>query len=294
MSQTFTLYQASSPTTPPQVLADIAAQRPDLRQFVAANPAAAPEVLQWLGTLGDPVVEAALARRPQPAAQFPPPVGPPVTGAPGTTGRPAAPGTTGGPAYSGSGYSGPVDAVAAPHAGYSGSGYSGPGGYGHDPYAPGPQSPYAANPYAPPSSPSSPYAPPGPGVGGPVPPGGSHPGPDAYTPAPMGAYGDPAAGYYAPQPAPRNTGVIIAIVVGAVVVLGVLAFAASTVFSALGGGSYGDGAELDRLYDACAAGDGLACDELYWQSPLNSEYEEFGDTCGFRFPPQQVYCEGNI
>ena len=80
----------------------------------------------------------------------------------------------------------------------------------------------------------------------------------------------------------------------AVVVLGVLAFAVATVFGALGGGSYGDDPELDRLYDACAAGDGWSCDELYWQSPLNSEYEEFGDTCGFRFPPQEVYCEGNI
>lgn len=263
MSQPFTLYQASSPTTSPQTLADIAAQRPDLRQFVAANPAAGPEVLQWLGTLGDPVVDAALSRRPQPPAHFPPPAGAPVTGAPGTAGGP---------------------------------GYSGPGGYARDPYVPDPyaRAPYASNSYAPSSSGSNPYAPPGPAAGGPVPPGGSYPGPDAYTPAPMGAYGDPAAGYYAPQPAPRNTGVIIAIAVGAVVVLGVLAFAAATVLGVLGGGSYGDDTELDRLYDACAGGDGWACDELYWESPLNSEYEEFGDTCGFRFPPQQVYCEGNI
>ncbi len=45
---------------------------------------------------------------------------------------------------------------------------------------------------------------------------------------------------------------------------------------------YGDDAELDALYDACAAGDGQACDDLYYQSPFGSEYEDFGNTCGGR------------
>ncbi|HLS72639.1 MAG TPA: hypothetical protein VK046_02640 [Actinomycetaceae bacterium] len=268
MSQPFTLYQASSPTTPPETLAAIAAQRPDLRQFVAANPATGPEVVQWLGTLGDQAVDAALARRP--AAQPAPPTGPPVTG----SGAQA------------SHTSGAYAQVSHPQAPHTPSPYA-QGAHAQNPYAPSPyaqgpqtQSPYAHNPYAPPGSTS----------GAPVPPGAGYP--DAY--APEGAYGDPAAGYYAAQPPARNTGVIVAIVVGAVVVLGVLAFAAATVFGVLGGGSYGDDPELDRLYDACAAGDGWSCDELYWQSPINSEYEEFGDTCGFRFPPQEVYCEGNI
>jgi hypothetical protein len=45
---------------------------------------------------------------------------------------------------------------------------------------------------------------------------------------------------------------------------------------------YGDDAELDALYDACADGDGQACDDLFFQSPLGSDYEEFGNTCGGR------------
>jgi hypothetical protein len=45
---------------------------------------------------------------------------------------------------------------------------------------------------------------------------------------------------------------------------------------------YGDDAELDALYDSCAGGDGQACDDLYYQSPFGSEYEDFGNTCGGR------------
>ena len=46
--------------------------------------------------------------------------------------------------------------------------------------------------------------------------------------------------------------------------------------------SYGDDAELDALHDACAGGDGQACDDLFYQSPSGSEYEDFGNTCGGR------------
>lgn len=48
------------------------------------------------------------------------------------------------------------------------------------------------------------------------------------------------------------------------------------------GATYGSDPALDALYDACAAGDGTACDDLYWSSPLGSEYEQFGTTCGGR------------
>ncbi|MBU5424157.1 DUF4190 domain-containing protein [Cellulomonas hominis] len=44
--------------------------------------------------------------------------------------------------------------------------------------------------------------------------------------------------------------------------------------------TYGDDASLDALWDACAAGDGAACDSLYMSSPSGSDYEAFGDTCG--------------
>lgn len=53
----------------------------------------------------------------------------------------------------------------------------------------------------------------------------------------------------------------------------------------LGQGEYGSDTALDALYGACAAGDFAACDELYVESPLDSEYEHFGDTCGDRNPP---------
>jgi hypothetical protein len=51
----------------------------------------------------------------------------------------------------------------------------------------------------------------------------------------------------------------------------------------LAGNAYGDNPELDALYDGCAAGDGDACDELYFNSEVGSEYEAFGMTCGERF-----------
>lgn len=47
-------------------------------------------------------------------------------------------------------------------------------------------------------------------------------------------------------------------------------------------GTYGSDAGLDRLYDQCEDGDMQACDDLYLDSPLGSEYETFGDTCGGR------------
>ena len=46
------------------------------------------------------------------------------------------------------------------------------------------------------------------------------------------------------------------------------------------GDTYGDNASLDILWDQCAAGDLNACDDLYWGSPVGSDYEAFGSTCG--------------
>jgi hypothetical protein len=54
---------AMDPTTSLQELMTIAHTRPDLRPLVAANPATYPALLTWLGQLGDPAVDAALARR---------------------------------------------------------------------------------------------------------------------------------------------------------------------------------------------------------------------------------------
>jgi len=79
----YTAAQAADPSTPPPQLADIATHRPDLRAAVASNPAAYPELLQWLGSFGDAEVGRALAAR----GQAGPPQGPasasPTPGDPG-------------------------------------------------------------------------------------------------------------------------------------------------------------------------------------------------------------------
>jgi hypothetical protein len=54
--------------------------------------------------------------------------------------------------------------------------------------------------------------------------------------------------------------------------------------------SYGDNADLDAYWDACEAGDGSACDDLYFESPIGSEYEAFGASCGNRHEGTQSYC----
>jgi hypothetical protein len=60
------------------------------------------------------------------------------------------------------------------------------------------------------------------------------------------------------------------------------------------GGTYGDDSTLDALWDACGGGDGAACDELYWISPVDSEYEEYGNTCGNRKKDGVFSCEAVI
>lgn len=54
---------ASSPDTDPETLRQIAFHFPELRPAVAANPAAYQGLLDWLGALGDPAVNEALAVR---------------------------------------------------------------------------------------------------------------------------------------------------------------------------------------------------------------------------------------
>lgn len=55
-------------------------------------------------------------------------------------------------------------------------------------------------------------------------------------------------------------------------------------------GAYGSDPKLDQIHDACASGDGGACDDLYFQSPIDSEYERFGLLCGDRFPDPPGSC----
>lgn len=40
-------------------------------------------------------------------------------------------------------------------------------------------------------------------------------------------------------------------------------------------GEYGSDPRLDRLYDECEDGDSESCAELFWDAPVDSEYEDF-------------------
>jgi hypothetical protein len=44
--------------------------------------------------------------------------------------------------------------------------------------------------------------------------------------------------------------------------------------------AFGDDGDLDQLWLSCESGAMQACDDLYQQSPVGSEYETFGATCG--------------
>ncbi|WP_338069572.1 hypothetical protein, partial [Phytoactinopolyspora endophytica] len=59
----FTAQTAANPNTPPNVLAEIATHRPELRPLVAHNPSSYPGLLEWLDQLGDPAVDYVLRRR---------------------------------------------------------------------------------------------------------------------------------------------------------------------------------------------------------------------------------------
>ncbi|MCV2393924.1 hypothetical protein OEB99_06365 [Actinotalea sp. M2MS4P-6] len=127
--QEFTAQQASDPTTPAQTLADIAALRPDLRPAVAANPSAYPGLLEWLGGLGDPQVDAALAARS--AAPAAPPAEQPPAGWQQSPEQ-APPGMQPQP-YAGQPYQGGQPPAGQP---YPGQPYPQPGQpYGTQPYA---------------------------------------------------------------------------------------------------------------------------------------------------------------
>jgi hypothetical protein len=58
---------------------------------------------------------------------------------------------------------------------------------------------------------------------------------------------------------------------------------------------YGDSAACDTLHDACAGGDLLACNDLYWISGVGTAYEAFAASCGerveFNDPAFAGFCE---
>lgn len=48
--------------------------------------------------------------------------------------------------------------------------------------------------------------------------------------------------------------------------------------------AFGDDPILDLLVEQCRRGNNQACDELFTTSPIGSEYETYGRTCGGRAP----------
>lgn len=283
----YSSYDASSPATPPEVLALIAEHRPELRALVAANPSTPEPTAAWLGGLGDVAVDAALRRR----AGAPPSWQQPDAGPQAAYGQPAA-----------------LD----PQPGV----YGAPAGHGQQPGAYGQPAGFA-----PPGANGQPAgADPQPGVyGQPVgygqPTGFAQPGTTGqstgYGPAYGAAYGQqpgqqgaqPPYGYQGPQVGPWTTaqprsssavkwivgGAVLVIVAAVAVVVGLLN-AGFGEFETSGPDTYGEDAALDALWDKCEAGDANACDDLYMESPFGSEYEEFGGSCGGRFPGTDQYC----
>ena len=242
-SEIYTAQQAADPGTPGQVLADIAALRPDLRPAVAANPSTYPGLLEWLGGLGEPSVDAALRRR---AA-----AGQPVTA-------------------SGAGPSGGGSTV--PY----GAGSGDVVGQQPSPYGAAPTAPYGGASASPFGAPATPYAAPGgPGYAG-------QPAASGYAGTPVQPYGYQQAGPPAKK-SNKVLWIVLGVlaffialaVVAVIVIRGLVA-------DAFPDGDLGSDPELDALVTQCENGDWAACDDLYQRAPLGSEYEDFGDTCGNR------------
>ena len=57
----------------------------------------------------------------------------------------------------------------------------------------------------------------------------------------------------------------------------------------------GDDEALNALADDCYGGDMGACDDLFLQAEVGSDYEDYGNTCGGRMPdPRGRYCDGTV
>jgi hypothetical protein len=52
----------------------------------------------------------------------------------------------------------------------------------------------------------------------------------------------------------------------------------------------GTDAQLNELAQQCHDGDMQACDDLYTESEIGSEYEAYGNSCGGRVPDNSLYC----
>ena len=296
----FTTQQAADPNTPAQLLADMAALRPDLRPIVAANPTAYPGLLEWLGSLGEPPVDAALAVRA--AAEAGSPGGSP----PGAFPQPAQP------------WQEPQQAPAQPWQAQAAQPWQGQQAPPAQPWQVQPGQPYA-------------YQAPGAapvkkrnkaliivlvvlgillllGVGAVFAvravwssavdglnesAGAAFSTAESYgSDASLDAMWDActAADFVACDDlywgaASGSDYEDYGMTCGGRIADGggdcVGSFGGSGGFTDEGG-SYGDNESLDALWDSCEDGDMAACDALYYESPFGSDYEDFGATCGNR------------
>ncbi|QKD79030.1 hypothetical protein [Actinomyces marmotae] len=79
--------RAQDPTTPWADLHELAQNYPGLRPYIARNPNTYPDLLTWLGSLGDPAIDAALASRPIAASPISP-IDPATMGGPSARAMP--------------------------------------------------------------------------------------------------------------------------------------------------------------------------------------------------------------
>ncbi len=195
-----------------------------------------------------------------------------------------------------------------------------PYGPGSDPYQ-NPQTeaggvPSTGGPGTPPQGGNSPpaqggYSPPAQGGYGPAAQGGYGPAAQGgYGPPAQGGYGSPPSGYPAAAPgygaaqpgypggpspyggpqAPKSkTGLIIAAIVGVLAIAGViLAVVLVNKVPAPAALVQGDDPALNALAQDCFDGDMSACDDLFFQAPVDSDYERYGNTCGGRIDEAEV------
>lgn len=91
-------------------------------------------------------------------------------------------------------------------------------------------------------------------------------------------------------------GLGVALIIAAIV-LAIYAFGGASSYNSQSGNQQSrstvtvpvSGKELSTLREECAAGDMMACDQLYFEAPVGSEDEAFGNTCGERQLPGK-YC----
>lgn len=283
--QQYTVEQASDPATPAQTLADIAALRADLRPAVAANPTAYPGLLDWLGGIGDPQVDAALAARA--AAQESLQTGAPEP-MPAADEQPQPTEQQGWPAQQPQ----PMEQQGWPA-------------------QPQPE-PWQTQRPQPMGQQGWPAQYPAPGQPDPAQWQG-HAQPQQWQGQAQPPQWQAQPAYLGAPPPKRNGGKIAAIIIGVLVVVGALAFGAFLLLSNLIRGvsdqieegvsdvtsfslpadeapTPGTEPELDALWASCAEGDMIACDDLFWASEPGSDYETFGSTCGGRTDGEQWSC----